>query len=74
MGTNGASGGHDADTHSLCHCDDTTSNTNIKVWQKLKAKSKSCQCLQLSDLNGETNLTLKLLWDMKLQHFLIENS
>ena len=31
MGANGVSAANDADTHSLCNCDDTTSNTNIKV-------------------------------------------
>ena len=31
MATNGATALNDGDTHSLCNCDDTTSNTKIKV-------------------------------------------
>lgn len=31
MATNGAASSRDADTHSLCNCDDATSDTNIKV-------------------------------------------
>ena len=31
MATNGADAANDVDAQSLCHCDDATSNTNIKI-------------------------------------------